>query len=631
VISCASPKYFLPTFGDANQTGTSSLLDTAQAESEGFFLSPLPSPNMSPQGPQHFQDVWAKGWTEVTFDLSPYRGQQVVLNFETDNCVPGGHFAYSYVAIRNVCGGLQISGVTATCADNTVVFSVPALTGAAYQWTVPPGWSVVSGMDSNTVRVKAGSNTGVIIANELNSCANLTAGLNVTSSLPTVAGAVSGGTEVCKGTNVAKLTESNNRGSILGWLASTDGVSWTVLNDTTPEYTARDLAVTTQYRVLVRNGEACAADSSAGTTMLVDPLSVGGRLGPSDMSFCLGQNQDLLLQLAGETGSPIDWQSSPDGIRWASVIPADTATAYSLFGLTASSRFRVIVQSGVCPADTSAPANISFVNVPFAQAATDPVDTTICYGTTANLKAVVSIGTNYSWTNAGSLTDRGNGVISPLPYVITTTAAPKSTIDYVLKVENAGCPNLLLDTIEVRVLPRIVVDAGNDTSLVTGEPLQLHASSVDPTAPGADSFSWSPAVGLNDPTIFDPTLLLPPGTDSMRYFVTATSPDGCTGVGNILVKVFRTGPDIFVPNAFTPGGATNNIFRPLGAGISSLSFFRVYNRLGQLVYSTTTLGEGWDGRVNGRLADSGTFVWAVQGTTYTGHTLYRKGTMVLVR
>jgi gliding motility-associated-like protein len=276
-------------------------------------------------------------------------------------------------------------------------------------------------------------------------------------------------------------------------------------------------------------------------------------------------------------------------------------------------------------------ANITYVNVPFAQAATDPVDTTICYGTTANLKAVVSIGTNYSWANAGSLTDRGNGVITHLPYVITPTAAPKSTIDYVLKVENAGCPNLLLDTIEVRVLPPIVADAGNDTSLVTGEPLRLHASSVDPTAPAGDSFTWTPAVGLNDPNIFDPTLLLSPGTDSMRYFVKATSPDGCTGDGNILIKVFRTGPDIFVPNAFTPGGATNTIFRPLGAGISSLAFFRVYNRLGQLVYSTTTLGEGWDGRVNGRLVDSGTFVWAVQGTTYTGHTLYRKGTMVLVR
>jgi hypothetical protein len=567
----------------------------------------------------------------VTFDLSPYRGQQVVLNFETDNCVPGGHFAYSYVALRNVCGGLLISGVTATCAGNTVIYSVPALTGAAYQWGVPAGWSVLSGIDSNILQVKAGSNPGVIIANERNSCANLTASLNVTSAVPTVAGAVSGGIEVCAGTNVTDLTESGNRGSILGWVASTDGVDWTALNDTTPEYTARDLAVTTVYRVLVRNGQACAIDSSVGTTMLVDPQTVGGRLAPSDLSFCLGQNQDILLQLIGETGSPVDWQSSADGVSWTSFSPADTARGYSLFGLMASSEYRVIVQSGLCPADTSSAARVTFVNIPFARAVTDPVDTVICYGTTANLKAVISIGTNYSWTNAGSLTDQGNGVIGGLPYIITPTAAPKSTVDYVLKVENAGCPNLLLDTIAVRVLPPIVVDAGNDTLVVTGEPLSLHASAVDPTAPGGDSFTWSPVVGLNNPTIFDPTAILSAGTDSVRYFVTATSPDGCTGVGNMLVKVFKTGPDIFVPNAFTPGGASNAIFRPLGAGISSLAFFRIYNRLGQLVYSTATLGDGWDGRVNGRLADSGTFVWVVQGTTYAGQTVYHKGTMVLVR
>ena len=333
VIDCASPKYFLPTLGDINQQGTDAQLDTALAESEGFFLSPLPSPNMSPNpglSGQYARDVWAKGWTEVTFDLSPYRGQQVVLNFETDNCVPGGHFAYSYVALRNVCGGLLISGATAVCANDTVTFSVPALTGATYQWTAPGDWSVVSGGDNNIVRVIAGAEAGVITANEINTCANLTAGENVTSSLPTLGGAVSGGTELCTGINAAELTEISNRGGILNWLASTDGVNWRVLPDTASLYTARDLAVTTIYRVLVRNGPMCAVDTSAGATVVVDPLSIGGRVGPSDLAFCLGQNQDMLLQLAEETGNPVNWQSSPDGVNWNGVVPVDTATAYSL-------------------------------------------------------------------------------------------------------------------------------------------------------------------------------------------------------------------------------------------------------------------------------------------------------------
>jgi len=632
VITCASPKYFLPTLGNSSN---GAILDTALAESEGFFVSPRTSPNQSPnpgQGALYAQDVWAKNWTEVTFDLSPYRGQQVVLDFETDNCVPGGHFAYSYIALRNTCGGLLISGDTEACINSTVTFTIPNLTGATYQWTAPGDWPVISGGDTSVLHVRVGNDPGVISVREQNSCANLTATLNLKTTPPTLAGAVSGGIEACAATKTATdLTEGGNRGSILSWLASTDGVTWTSLSDTTAEYTVGNLSVTTMYRVLVQNGKLCTVDTSSGTTMLVDPLSVGGKLAPSDQSFCLGQNKDALLQLTGATGSPVNWQTSPDQIGWTDFSPVYTAKAYDLFGLTATTHYRVIVQSGICPADTSTIASVNYVNIPFPQASIDPADTLICYGTSAGLQSVINIGTNYSWTNAGSLTGQGNGLAGSLPYVIHAVASPSSTIDYVLSVENAGCPNSLLDTFLVRVLPRIVVNPGNDTSVVVGESLQLHASSIDPVSSGGDSFSWTPVIGLNNPDIFDPVASFPPDTDSVRYFVTATAVNGCTGTASILVKVFKTGPDIFVPNAFTPGGATNNIFRPLAVGVSSLAFFRVYNRWGQLVYSTTRIGDGWDGRIGGRLAESGTFIWAVQGTTYTGRTVYHRGTMVLVR
>ena len=418
---------------------------------------------------------------------------------------------------------------------------------------------------------------------------------------------------------------------MVNWLSSTDGVNWTTLNDQTLQYTAQNLTATTTFRALVQNGESCAIDTSTATVMLVDPLSVGGKLSPSDLQFCQGQNKDALLQLSGQTGNPINWQSSPDDINWTGFVPADTATEYSLLGITAPTQYRVVVQSGVCPADTSSIANVNYVNIPFPQASIDPADTIICYNTQAFPKAVISIGTNYAWTNAGTLSGQGNGLIPSLPFVINATASPKKTIDYVLSIENVGCPNLLLDTFHVRVLPPILVDPGNDTSVVVGEPLQLNASSNDTTTAGGDSFSWTPIIGLNNPNIYNPVAIYSGETDSVRYYVTATSMYGCTGTASILVKVFKTGPDIFVPNAFTPGGATNNLFRPVPVGISSLAFFRVFNRWGQLVYATTRIGDGWDGRINGHLAESGTFVWMVQGTTYAGRTVAHKGTMILVR
>jgi hypothetical protein len=43
------------------------------------------------------------------------------------------------------------------------------------------------------------------------------------------------------------------------------------------------------------------------------------------------------------------------------------------------------------------------------------------------------------------------------------------------------------------------------------------------------------------------------------------------------------------------------------------------------------MGEGWDGRLNGRIMDSGTYVWMVQGVSYTDKIVFHKGTMVLIR
>jgi gliding motility-associated-like protein len=95
--------------------------------------------------------------------------------------------------------------------------------------------------------------------------------------------------------------------------------------------------------------------------------------------------------------------------------------------------------------------------------------------------------------------------------------------------------------------------------------------------------------------------------------------------------VFKTLPDIFVPSAFTPGGTANNLFRPIPVGIATFKYFRVYNRYGQLVYATAVSGNGWDGRVNGKLQEPGTFVWTAEGISYQGKNIVRQGTVVLVR
>jgi hypothetical protein len=631
VISCASPKYYLPTSNNADPRGTGATLDTALAVSEGIYLSKYPSPNANPnsQNPnaEHLYDVWAKGWSEVTFDLSPYRGQIVTLTFEADNCEPGGHFAYAYVALRNTCDGLTISGPIEACRNSDLIYSIPALTGASYQWTIPSDWSIVSGADSNILKVHVGLNAGKISAMESNSCAILRDTIAVVTTPPTVPGDVTGGSEVCSGVNSGFLTLNDYTGSVLNWQSSTDGITWSTLSVTSPNFSPQNLVATTTYRAVVQNGESCDIDTSSATIMKVDPKTVGGTLNPADMVFCTGQNKDALLTLQGHVGSVTNWQSSPDGINWTDFAPGLTDTSYNVVGITTSTKFRATVKSGVCPSDISTVAAVNLLPAKFPQAVAAPADTPICYGATAPLNAYITLGTSYTWTNTEPLANQGDGIISGTKTIHALATPAQSTI-YVLTILNAGCPNPLRDTFMIHVHQQIIVDAGHDTAVVANQPLQLNATSNDTTA---NFYSWVPSTGLDDPFIHNPVATLGPTIDSIRYLVTASTEIGCSGSASILVKVFKTLPDIFVPSAFTPGGTTNNVFRPVPVGIATFDYFRVYNRYGQLVFSTSQAGRGWDGRVNGKLQDPGTFVWMVQGISYQGKTVFHKGTVVLIR
>ena len=87
-----------------------------------------------------------------------------------------------------------------------------------------------------------------------------------------------------------------------------------------------------------------------------------------------------------------------------------------------------------------------------------------------------------------------------------------------------------------------------------------------------------------------------------------------------------------MPTAFSPNGdGLNDVLRPIALGMRRLRYFKVYNRVGNLVFQTTELGKGWDGYYKGNPQDPGNFVWMAQGETWKGEFITRKGNAVLVR
>lgn len=163
--------------------------------------------------------------------------------------------------------------------------------------------------------------------------------------------------------------------------------------------------------------------------------------------------------------------------------------------------------------------------------------------------------------------------------------------------------------------------AGNDTIIAMGQPLQMQAT-------GGDFYYWSPAVGLSDPNVANPVAII---AEDQHYIVTASSATaGCPTRDSIFVKVYK-GPAFYVPSAFTPNGdGKNDRFRFVAAGMAAIHYFSIFNRYGQLVYSSVS-PSGWDGSVNGKMQTTGTFVWTIGGKDYLGNELKRKGTVTLIR
>lgn len=90
---------------------------------------------------------------------------------------------------------------------------------------------------------------------------------------------------------------------------------------------------------------------------------------------------------------------------------------------------------------------------------------------------------------------------------------------------------------------------------------------------------------------------------------------------------------IAVPTAFTPNGdGLNDFLNPNNAIKADDLLFRVYNRIGQLVFETRDWTRKWDGKINGVMQQTGVYAWTLTYTHHdTGEKIFQKGTTVLIR
>lgn len=356
------------------------------------------------------------------------------------------------------------------------------------------------------------------------------------------------------------------------------------------------------YTVTVKDVNGCLFTIPDVTVGLTNNLSFTPAVDPAPI--CEGTS--VTLQLTTNATS-FSWTPNQPGIV------NDATVANAVVHPSVTTLFHVTMRLGVCTAQDE--VNVRVMPAPVPNAGPDGE---ICFGQNYQLQA--SGGIRYEWTPQRYLSDPFNSS----PQVLQ----PDRTITYSVTATDANnCSSLAPDEITITVIPPIKIKVSPaDTVVYAGDKFQLTASSI------ASNYTWTPATGLSNAFIADPVVTAPSVDGAVvRYEVTASTAAGCKGEGEATVRVYK-GPEIYVANAFSPNNdGKNDVFIPFPVGIKQLKYFRVFNRWGQMMFSTTTLQQGWDGRFGGQDQPGGVYTWMVEAITHDDRKITKKGTVTLIR
>ena len=481
----------------------------------------------------------------------------------------------SATTVAAVCNGDPNGTITITAGGGT----------PPYQYSIDGG---VNWQGGNTFTVAAGVYS--IIIRDANNC---TVTQTATVTEPAVLTASSANTNAsCNGGNDGVITVTANGGNTGGYQYSLDGITWQPSNTFN--------VAPGNYTVYVRDNLNC-------TTNFPTVVGLNNNLvftPQTDPTICEGSS------------TPLNFVSNATAWTWTPATGlSNPAVANPTADPTVTTQYIVTATLDRCSTTDTVIVNVNTAPVPNAGA-----PGFICYGQTYQLNG--SGGMQYSWTPSTYLNN---------PSLPNPISAATKTITYTLSIvaDLNGCSSLVTDDVTVDVTPPVkIYTFPADTILYPGDRIQFRAVSA---VPSANIFNWTPNLNISNPNVYNPDVTAVNIGDSIVYKVTASSAAGCTGEAYVRFRVYK-GPELYVPTAFTPNGdGLNDRFYPFPVGIKAINYFRVFNRWGQQIFSSTTLYKGWDGKLQGVDQPSGVYVWMAQGIDKDNKAITRQGTVTVIR
>lgn len=227
-------------------------------------------------------------------------------------------------------------------------------------------------------------------------------------------------------------------------------------------------------------------DTLNNISIISDTISIGGMVSTSQ-SVCLGINSGT-LNLNSSIGSVLFWESSINGgSSWNNI--ANTTSSENYTNLTQETWYRVIVENGFCPQDTSSVAILSIDSLSVGGNVAG--STMICVPpNNGTLTLSGETGSIIDWefsSNGGSIWNSISSTSNPYNYI-----NQPSTYLYRALVKNGSCQTEFSDTAQVTVLAGAV--GGNLAPANQSVCLSANSGTITLSGQAGNISSWESSI-----------------------------------------------------------------------------------------------------------------------------------------
>jgi hypothetical protein len=356
-------------------------------------------------------------------------------------------------------------------------------------------------------------------------CSASSSPLNIQVLAAPALSANAGPNAVCVGSTI-QLSNATSGGA---WSAQDASIA--AVNAATGEVSALSSGATNMtYTVVYPNGCSVAATSAISVNTIA-PVSIAAN-GP--LSFCNGSS----VQLSLPAGFAYQWSTNQVGQQ----IVVNTAGTYSA----------TVTNAAGCSVQV-APVQVTVFSSPaLAIQASTP---SICSGQSVNLTANLPAA-SYSWSNGSQ----------------NSSISVQQPGNYTLSIIDAnGCSATALYTLGTGITPNASISAAGATNFCAGSSVTLNANNY----PGG-TYLWSTGATTQSIT----------ASTTGSYFVTVTSPSGCSAVSNALVLNVLSAPAASIT---VTGATTTCSNQTVSLAVSATgSYLWTNNAVSQSITPTTS-------------------------------------------